>query len=95
MSLQFAPDDRPCLPRGVRLHKDQVRGQMVLLAPEKAIELDAIGVAILNRVTGQARFEDIIADLARTYAAPAEQIEPDVQRFLMSLRARLYVMVQQ
>lgn len=95
MSLQFAPDDRPCLPRGVRLHKDQVRGQMVLLAPEKAIELDEIGVAILNRVTGQARFADIISDLARTYAAAPEQIEPDVQHFLMSLRARLYVMVHQ
>ena len=95
MSLAFAQDDRPCLPRGVRLHKDTVRGTIVLLAPEKAIELDEIGVAILSRVTGQARFAEIIADLASIYQAPVEQIEPDVQRFLIGLRARLYVMVEQ
>jgi pyrroloquinoline quinone biosynthesis protein D len=95
VSLAFALNDCPCLPRGVRLHQDHVRGTMVLLAPEKAIELDEIGVAILSRVTGQARFAEIIADLAHIYQAPVEQIEPDVQRFLMSLRARLYVMVRQ
>ena len=94
MSLAFAPHDRPYLPRGVRLHEDRVRGHMVLLAPEKAIELDEIGVAILTRVTGEATFAQIVADLASTYHAPAEQIETDVQRFLTSLRARLYVMVQ-
>jgi pyrroloquinoline quinone biosynthesis protein D len=94
VTLALAPQDRPYLPRGVRLHEDRVRGHMVLLAPEKAIELDAIGVAILSRVTGEARFADIVADLAETYQAPEAQIETDVQRFLMSLRARLYVMVQ-
>lgn len=95
MSLTFAPQDRPYLPRGVRLHEDNVRAQMVLLAPEKAIELDEIGVAILTRVTGQATFAQIISDLASTYNAPVEQIETDVQRFLTGLRARLFVMVQQ
>ncbi len=94
MSLSFAPQDRPYLPRGVRLHEDHVRAQMVLLAPEKAIELDEIGVAILTRVTGQATFAQIIQDLASTYNAPVDQIEDDVQRFLVQLRARLYIMVQ-
>lgn len=95
MNLTFAPHDRPYLPRGVRLHNDLVRGNMVLLAPEKAIELDEIGVAILTRVTGQASFAQIISDLASTYYAPVDQIETDVQRFLIGLRARLFVMVQQ
>jgi len=94
VSLSFAPQDRPYLPRGVRLHEDHVRAQMVLLAPEKAIELDEIGVAILTRVTGQATFAQIIQDLASTYNAPVDQIEDDVQRFLVQLRARLYIMVQ-
>jgi len=67
---------------------------MVLLAPEKAVELDQIGVAILSRVNGDASFAEIIQDLAQTYNAPAEQIEEDVQRFLTGLRARLYLMVQ-
>jgi len=94
MSLALAPEERPYLPRGVRLHDDTIRGSMVLLAPEKAVELDQIGVAILSRVNGDASFAEIIQDLAQTYNAPAEQIEEDVQRFLTGLRARLYLMVQ-
>jgi len=93
MSLALAPEDRPYLPRGVRLHDDRVRGSTVLLAPEKAVDLDQIGVAILTRVNGDATFAQIIADLAQTYNAPAQQIEEDVQRFLVGLRARLYLMV--
>ena len=94
MSLALAPKDRPYLPRGVRLHDDRVRGSTVLLAPEKAVELDQIGIAILTRVNGEATFDEIIQDLAQTYHAPAQQIEEDVQRFLVGLRARLYLMVQ-
>ena len=94
MSLALTHEDRPFLPRGVRLHEDRVRGCTVLLAPEKVVELDQIGVAILTRVTGEATFAEIIQDLAQTYNAPVEQIEEDVQRFLVGLRARLYLMVQ-
>lgn len=93
MSLALSPTDRPYLPRGVRIHADRVRGSTVLLAPEKAIELDDIGVAILSRVTGEATFGQIIDDLAATYNAPADQIAEDVQRFMVGLRARLYLMV--
>ncbi len=94
MSLALAPSDRPYLPRGVRLHEDRVRGGSVLLAPEKAVALDEIGVAILSRVTGEARFAEIVGDLASTYAAPVDQIEEDVQRFLSGLRGRMYLMVR-
>ncbi len=38
----------PLLPRGVRLHDDRVRGVPVLLGPERAVILDAIGQAILS-----------------------------------------------
>lgn len=94
MTLALAPEDRPYLPRGVRLHDDTIRGSTVLLAPEKAVELDQIGLAILRRVDGEQTFAGIIAELAETYNAPADQIEQDVQRFLSGLRARLYLMVQ-
>ncbi len=94
MSLALAPSDRPYLPRGVRLHEDRVRGGSVLLAPEKAVALDEIGVAILSRVNGEARFAEIVGDLASTYAAPVDQIEEDVQRFLSGLRGRMYLMVR-
>ncbi len=93
MTLKLTATDRPYLPRGVRMHKDRVRGGVVLLAPEKAILLDDIGVAILSRVDGKRRFGEIIADLAKTFKAPAEQIETDVQQFLGGLRARMYLRV--
>lgn len=91
MTLELAPSDKPFLPRGVRVQDDRVRGGKVLLAPEKAIELDAIGQAILGRVTGDASFDEIVSDLATTYDAPKEQIAGDVQRFLVGLRARMYL----
>lgn len=89
--LALAPGDRPGLPRGVRVAEDRVRGGRVLLAPEKALALDAIGEAILERVDGKRDFAGIVADLAAAYEAPAEQIGADVQRFLIGLRARRYL----
>lgn len=93
MTLELHRTDRPYLPRGVRVQRDAVRDRMVLQAPEKVIELDDIGVAILSRVDGQTPFGQIVTDLATTYGAPADQVEADVQRFLQSLRSRLYVKV--
>ena len=93
MSLTLRHTDRPYLPRGVRLAQDKVRGGTVLLAPEKAVALDAIGEAILTRVTGDASFADIVTDLATTYNAPRDQIETDVQTFLQGLRARVFLRV--
>lgn len=95
MTLAFGPMDCPVFPRGVRLHQDRVRGGMVLLAPEKAVALDAIGTAILARVDGRTSFAALIQDLAESYDASAQQIEGDVQSFLMGLRARMYLEVVQ
>lgn len=93
MSLAIAPDDRPYLPRGVRLARDKVRDQTVLLAPEKAVALDMIGEAILSRVNGVDTFDQIVTDLANTYQAPRDQIATDVQAFLQGLRARVFLQV--
>ena len=41
--MTLAPTDRPHLLRGVRVVADRVRGGEVLLAPEKAMALDATG----------------------------------------------------
>ncbi|WP_171212319.1 pyrroloquinoline quinone biosynthesis peptide chaperone PqqD [Ruegeria sp. HKCCA5426] len=95
MTLALRKTDRPYLPRGVRVQRDEKRNRTVLMAPEKVIELDDIGVAILSRIDGITRLEDLVQDLATTYNAPAEQVEPDVQRFLQALRGRLYVMVKE
>ena len=80
----------PVIPRGVRLHEDKVRGGWVLLAPERTIDLDPIGLAILNEVDGKCSFADLISILAAKYQAPAEQIKGDVAEFLTGLADRRF-----
>lgn len=82
------PDQVPYLPRGVRLHHDQVRGGWVLLAPERAIGLDAIGHAVLNEIDGQRSFGDIVTALAARYDAPTEEIARDSAGLLTGLMNR-------
>lgn len=91
MIVELHSGDRPFLPRGVRIHRDEVRGTEVLLAPEKAILLDVIGVAILSRVNGKNTVKAIIGDLCVEYDAPHEQIRADVMNFLGSLRSRMFL----
>lgn len=80
----------PVLPPGVRLHWDAVRGTHVLLAPERALMLDAVGHAILSRVDGVTAIEALVAGLAADFDAPVEEVGPDVAEFLEGLaRERL------
>lgn len=81
----------PSLPRGVRLHHDRVRQTWVLLAPERVLKLDAVGLAVLERVDGARTFGAIVDDLAAAYNAPREQIAADASRFLDGLIARRMV----
>jgi hypothetical protein len=72
-------DAVPFLPRGVRLHDDRVRGMKMLLAPERALRLDATGAAILGEIDGATPF------LARkrrrrTVAAPCRRMPSSVRR---------------
>ncbi len=83
--------DIPALPRGVRLHRDTVRETWVLLAPERAVTLDAVGHAILNEVDGTRSFGEITGMLADRYTAPVDQIRADSGGFLDALRARRFL----
>ena len=85
--------DIPVLPRGVRVHFDKVRGNWVLLAPERAISLDTIGHAILTEVDGKRTFQAITETLSEKYSAPAEQIAKDSAGFLGALRDRRFLEV--
>ena len=82
------PTSVPVIPRGVRLQYDTVRGLWVLLAPERTINLDPIGLAILNQIDGQSPFATIIDRLAALYDAPADQITGDVRDFISGLMNR-------
>lgn len=84
----LAPQAIPVIPRGVRLHEDTLRGQWVLLAPERTITLDPIGLAILQEVDGVRSFQALVAILAAKYAAPEDQISGDVAEFLTGLSDR-------
>lgn len=78
----------PLIPRGVRLHFDRVRDIWVLLAPERTINLDAIGLAILNEVDGTRSVSVIAQELAARYNAPVDQITTDMREFLTGLMDR-------
>jgi len=75
----------PTLPRGVRLREDAARGEWVLLAPERAMKLDPIAVAVLQEVDGERNLAAIAAALAEKYNAPADQVGKDVKAFLSGL----------
>ncbi|GEC17058.1 pyrroloquinoline quinone biosynthesis protein D [Nitrobacter winogradskyi] len=70
------------LARGVRLREDMVRNQTVLLAPERAIALDEIAVAIIKEIDGHRNLDRIADDLSRRFEAPKEQILQDIIPFI-------------
>lgn len=78
----------PSIPRGVRLQFDRVRDQWVLLAPERTIQLDPTGLAILNEVDGIRSVDQIAGVLAARYDAPLAEITADMTAFLTGLMDR-------
>lgn len=75
----------PRLPRGVRTRYDEARKTHMLLAPERAVQLDAVAAAILAETDGKRTFGEIIDVLAEKYAAPREEIAADARAFLVDL----------
>ncbi|MCB1354853.1 MAG: pyrroloquinoline quinone biosynthesis peptide chaperone PqqD [Rhodobacteraceae bacterium] len=86
--MSLAAASVPRLPRGVRLQEDRVRGGWVLLAPERAIALDAVGLAIISRIDGARDFGAIVSDLSETYGAPEAEIARDSGEFIAALAER-------
>ncbi|TCP80697.1 pyrroloquinoline quinone biosynthesis protein D [Rhizobium sp. PP-CC-2G-626] len=70
------------LARGVRLREDPVRGQTVLLAPERALALDEIAVMIVKALDGERNLDAIAEEFALQFEAPKEQIIGDVIAFI-------------
>jgi len=86
--MSIAPTDRPRLPRGVKLKRDDVRDRWTLLAPERIFEVDATAAAVLSLCDGERDLAAIVADLAARYNAPPEVIEKDVVQMLGDLKAK-------
>jgi pyrroloquinoline quinone biosynthesis protein D len=75
----------PKLPRGVRLRRDEVRNEWLLLAPERVLKPDAIAVRVLELCDGARTVDEIVDELAAAFAAPREVIETDVKKMLGDL----------
>ena len=84
----------PFLPRGVRLHHCEIRKGWYLLAPERAVKMDGIGVAILNVVDGERDFAGVVDKLASDFNAPRDRIATDAGKFLVDLMNRRMVEVR-
>lgn len=76
------------LARGVRLRDDPVRGQKVLLAPERAMALDEIAVKIVEALDGERSLDRIAEDFAAEFNAPRDEIAGDVTAFVQGLADR-------
>ncbi len=81
-------DSCPRLARGVKLVRDEVRGQWLLNAPERVLLLDDIAHAILSRIDGERPLAEICDALAATYEAPRDVIGADVMELVRDLALR-------
>jgi pyrroloquinoline quinone biosynthesis protein D len=78
-------DSVPRLAPGVRLKDDKMRGQTVLLAPERVLVPDATALEVLQHLNGVRSVAQISNALAAEYDAPAETIQADVLELLSDL----------
>ncbi|MFG1296409.1 pyrroloquinoline quinone biosynthesis peptide chaperone PqqD [Xanthobacter variabilis] len=83
-----AETDVPRLPRGVKLKYDAVRERHVLLAPERAFDIDAIAAAVLALVDGERTCGEIVDALALQYDEKREVIAGDVLAMIGDLITR-------
>lgn len=81
----LTPTDVPRMPRGVRIRFDAIRNAHVLLAPERAFDLDETAATILTLVDGTRSIGVIVDELAVRFDADRGMIEADVIEMLSEL----------
>jgi pyrroloquinoline quinone biosynthesis protein D len=87
-TITITRDSIPRLPHGVRLKHDDLRGEWLLLAPERIIKTNPPAVEILKRCDGAASIGAIADDIAQSFSAPREQVEADVIKLISDLASR-------
>jgi len=78
----------PALALGVRIQKDAVSGEPVLLFPEGVLFLNATAREIVVRCNGQFTVEAIVSGLAAEYDVAGETLRGDVLECLTQLHER-------
>jgi pyrroloquinoline quinone biosynthesis protein E len=81
----IGPQSRPAFERWARLHEDRARSRSVVLAPERAYEIDAISLAVLNEIDGVKTVGEIAGALSDRYGAPLDVVSRDVINLLQGL----------
>lgn len=87
-SLTLKEDSCPRLAQGVKLVRDEMRGQWLLNAPERVLLLDDIAHAILSHIDGRRSLAEICDLLAAAYEAPRDTISADVHELVRDLILR-------
>ena len=83
--LAVGPEWSPRFAPHVRFRFDDIRQRWVVLAPERLLLPDEIGVEVLKRCDGSRTVAVIAEDLAREYDAPVDEIIADVTRLVQDL----------
>jgi pyrroloquinoline quinone biosynthesis protein D len=78
--------ERPKLATGVRLHRDKVREQDVLLFPEGALVLNDTALEVLELCDGERTLDDIAAVLGERYEGA--DVREDVSELLDEIGER-------
>ncbi len=92
MSMAALDDATPLVrPNWARLKHCPVRGQWLLLVPERVLFPCPTTVELLQRLEQPVSLATMVADLAREYDAPKEVIRADVVELLSSLVEKGYV----
>lgn len=85
---------RPTLAPHVRVQKDPVSGEPVLLYPEGVLMLNGTAEAILAQVNGTATLGEILAALAEEFEVTPEELQGDVLEYLGELEQRRLLSMQ-
>ncbi len=91
MSTPLATDPAPRVSRRFRLQWEDAQQAWVLLYPEGMVKLNQSAGEILRRCDGQTTVDEMVADLARGYDAPQDEVAADVAAFLQEWSDKLLV----
>lgn len=75
----------PKLPRGVKLRFDQVRNTWMLLAPERAFQIDETAAEILKLCDGVRSVAEVVVAVAAKYQDEPAVIAADIEAMLSDL----------
>ena len=75
----------PRFPRGTRFRFDATRQAWVILAPERLLLPDDIGVEVLKLVDGKRTVSAITDQLAARFGAPHDEVLGDIVSMLQEL----------